>query len=797
MHPQRIADINIEDLISEVKDIPDHIASRLAYARHLKLKIQNKIHSTLLYCLGLTDEIPKQQIKRIGGSLPDIDLDFEDLRRNEVISYLKTKYGNDCVSQIATLGTMKAKGAIRDVTRVLGQPYDIGNYLADLTLEPIHGKPQPLEKSISEVLELRQAIKENPTSEEILKYALKVENSIRNAGVHASGIVISNKPLNSVIPLTVKDEELVSAFEMGTLEDIGLVKFDILGLRTLSIIGQTIKLIKVRHNLEIDIDHIPIDDPKVFSLLQTGNTIGIFQLESDGIISLLKEIKPTSLDDIILLVAAYRPGPLGSEGMKQYLSVRRGETTPKYLLPVLEPILKKTHGWLIYQEQVMRICTDVCGWTLAEADTIRKAVGKKKPELMASLKEQFIKGATKNGHPEDKISQLWDEIVTFAAYSFNLAHAACYGYVAYQTAWLKANYPLEFLCACLMCEGTNLDNAKKYIKNCEQYDIKVLGPCINESSTNFTIVDNKTIRFGLSAIKNLGEDAASSIILARNNNKWHDLYSFISSVDTQKINRKKIESLILSGSLDNGIHTRQAMLNALDSLWEYKEEYKRYEAKLDTYNKRLIKYNEREEERQHNISTGITPKKARLKFPDIPIQPVKPIISSSTPEMNNKVLLGHEKELLGLYFSGHPTDKYQLNHTIASLDKIDISGALEDVEITFTKNEHKEMARAFLSSIDNKIKVIFFNTIYTKYKHLISEGSVLRIKGKLIEADTCIVQEVIPLAEFQQQIQQIKKGQKIFIETLTNNRIRELETDNVSQISFKTQNGYLTTISIS
>ena len=738
------------------------VADFLAWAKEHKIPTGpgrgSAAGSLASYCLGITNLDPirfgllfERFLNPDRISMPDIDCDFCEERRDEVIQYVVSKYGREHVAQIGTFGTMKAKGAIRDVTRTLGLPIAVGDKLTKLIPPPEHGKPIPLERSYKMKAELGK-FHDDPNTPEgrVLNWADKVEGTIRNYGIHASGVVISPVPLTKLVPLTQgRGEEQSTQFEMNNIEDVGLIKFDFLGLRTLTVINKTCQLIKKHHGVEIDMDEIPLDDPAVFHNLKEGDTVGIFQLEtSSGIRDLLIQIQPEELEDIIALVAMYRPGPLGSDGMKMYLDVRAGKRQPEYPFPELEEILRPTAGWLIYQEQCMQMARTLSSYTPGYTDDLRKAIGKKLADKMAKHEKTFVEGGIENGFDRTKMEKLWREMETFGAYGFNKSHAACYGLISYQTAYLKTHYPVEFMCAALTCNHNQTDTVIKYINECKRLNIEILPPDINDSQAGFTVsrptVHGPTgvsgaIRFGLSAVKNLGDEPVSHIARVRGDG-FEDIVDFASRVDLSKINRRKLESLVSAGAFDSTGHTRTSLLAAVDNILDHKAEVKKYMAKMQTFEKRIQRYNDRELQRQIAEQNG-TKKPAKLKLPVAPKKPETPLIPDLA-EMSEPEMLAKEKELMGFYISGHPLDAYEgaLNSAeLCSIERLEevqsgsyvkIGGIIASLNEKVTK-AGKTMAFATLEDKTGQLDIVFFSNVYKQFRLLIKSGNPILIEGKI------------------------------------------------------------------
>lgn len=633
------------------------------------------VGSLCCYCLKITQLDPvryglifERFINPHRISNPDIDLDFGEAERIQVIDYARQKYGEECVAHIGTYGTLKAKAAIRAAANLLGAPHSTGDRLAKLALDPIEGKPVALADSYQQVPELgRLRLDEGLEEHKILIAAEHLEDRIRSFGTHAAGIVISNEPVKYKIPLyRGKNEVPTTQFDMNIVEECGLIKFDFLGLRTLTTISKCCKLVKERHKIDIDVMNIQKEDMAVFNNLQKGDVVGVFQLEnSSGFKDLLVRVKPTCLEDLAALLALYRPGPLQSGALDDYLLVRAGEAEPRYLVPQLKPILSETNAMLIYQEQVLEICKQLAGYTMGEADVVRKGIAKKHQEIIDKEKPKFIDGCVKNKIKKVNAEKIWADIEHHAAYSFCKSHAVSYSYITYITAYLKTHYTVEYLCACLTSDSDEQDKVIKYIGEGNRLGIQILPPDINKSYVGFT-VDGDNIRFGLSAIKNIGVGAAEDIIQKREEGgNFKDITDFSGRVDLSKFNRAKMSSLILAGAFDWTGHNRASLSQLAEDIYTRKELLKSYESKLITYNKKINKFYDREtalglwegldkEDRQLLIKNG-RKRPSKLKMP---VKPTEPAI----PEVREKIelpqidLLSKEKELIGYYVSGHPLD---------------------------------------------------------------------------------------------------------------------------------------------
>jgi len=988
--------------------------------------------SLAVYCLEITQLDPikyglifERFLSTSRVAPPDIDLDICELRRNEVISYVEEKYGKEQVSHIGTVGTLKAKGAIRDIARTLGLSYDLGDKLAKMTLEPIEGKPQPLTTCYEKVVELKNLRWGEPSdAKTILEWAEKVEERPRHVGVHPSGILISDQPISQVAPLYLgKDGVVATQWDMRDVEEVGLVKFDFLGLRALTTIDRCLKLIKKNYGKDIDIRNVSVDDPKVYKLLQAGDTAGLFQIEtSGGMKDLLIQIRPTCLEDLAMLLAIYRPGPLclsgdtkiltcidagasekthrnfayknikdiyenwqkkekgliknkiknifsfnsfekkleknkikkvfksgekpvykikiqtglsstnrkyvprkrcqrkteyikstlehrfltldgwkqlkelevgeyiaivhhscfgakrskkntyglknfqniafrnykyqcifcswdkgsldvnhdegnrktnndpsnlsflcpnhhrlftegkislqeikkekekfklpyndqimfvkyigleysgieetfdlevgdphhnfiagdfivhnSSNALQHYLQVRSGETTPSYLVPELEPILKRTDGFLIYQEQILEICKELAGFTLFEADLVRKAVGKKLLDKMIAQQEKFVKGCIKNGISERNAKAIFEDIKGFASYGFVKAHAISYSYITYLTAWLKTYYPLELICACLISDSDESDKIIQYINHCQEKGIFCLGPSVNESETGFSVTpDKKAIRFGLSAVKNLGKPVSEIIRERENRGPFTSILDFCNRMDLSKFNKKKLESLVLAGAFDStGGWSRASLLGAIDNVLEYKEENKKYESKNETFLKRMAAFEVRQNEIALYDADPVSFKKRppMLKFPEEPIKPVLPSIPK-IEELPTMELLRQEKELLGYYLSGHPLDEViekskitisMIKENAGTKQRVFFIAIPSSIEEITTKKKKQKMAYLVLEDKTGTIQGIIFPKQFSQYSNLIDLTTPAKYEGEVEITETDVGKSV-------------------------------------------------------
>src|SRR3989339_992497 len=563
-------------------------------------------------------------------SMPDIDMDFADRRRDEVIKYVAEKYGQDHVAQIITFGTMAARAVIRDVGRALQYTYSYCDQMAKMI--PMG---MDLAEALEKVDEFKEKYETDPMATKLIDLGKKLEGVARHASTHACGVVISANPLTDSVPLqrsTKEGEEgIITQYEMHGIEDLGLLKMDFLGLKNLTIIEDTLARIYVLHNkLSIDLDKIPYDDQKTYKLLQDALTTSVFQLESDGMKRYLKELKSTTFEDITAMVALYRPGPM--QFIPDYIARKHGNQTIEYLHPKLEPILKDTQGICIYQEQLMKIAQEVCGFTLGQADVLRKAIGKKIKDLLDAQKDKFTNGAIENGASKQVAKELWQWILPFAAYGFNKSHSAAYATIAYQTAYLKAHYPVEFMASVLTSEKADVERISFLIDECKKMDVEVLAPNINESLKNFTVVPEKNqIRFGLLAVKNVGTNIVDAIVEERKNNgRFSTISDFINRVKSKDLNKKSMEALIKAGAFDEFAERNQLLQN-LEKMLEIARENNK-----NTNSNQMGLF----------ASSGI-----KITSKEIKLEPAPPASEFER--------LGWEKELLGLYVSSHPLNSFK------------------------------------------------------------------------------------------------------------------------------------------
>ncbi len=665
---------------------------------------------------------------------PDIDLDFADDRRDEVISYVTEKYGKDKVAQIITFGTMEARMAVRDVARVLGYPYSTGDRIAKMIPPGTQSSQKTIVDAISSNPDLKAAYENEEETRKILDLAAKLEGVVRQASTHAAGVVISDRPLIEYVPLQwdSKKEKIITQYDMYALDlnvsehAIGLLKMDFLGLRNLTILSKAVEFVESNKGIKIDISEIPLDDSKVYEMIGRGETTGVFQLESAGMRKLARSLRPSRFSDIAAMVALYRPGPM--EWIDDFIVGKNNPSKIRYPHPDLKPILEETYGIAVYQEQCLQIAVSIAGYSWAEADILRRAIGKKKKALMISEKEKFIKKSIERGYKKEEAEKIFSLIERFAGYGFNKAHSTSYAMVAYQTAWVKANYPLEFMAALLTAESGNADKVALAVEECRRMKIEVLPPEINTSGVGFSIEKNKSseslgaIRFGLSAIKNVGDAAIEAILKARETGgKFSSLSDFCRRVDPQKVNKKVLESLIKAGAMDC-FGKRAAMLAGLDQIRKGGEIIQREK------NSGQVGLFEDQEEELKRV-------KSSEELPQI-------------EEFSRIELLSLEKELLGFYLTEHPLSPvlslleneishkiYELREETESFEKVKIGGIISSLRIVLTKNGQSEMAFATIEDETGKIEVVVFPKVFSLTRSCWVRDQIVLVEGKVERRD--------------------------------------------------------------
>jgi DNA polymerase-3 subunit alpha len=607
-------------------------------------------------------------------SMPDIDIDFCQKRRGEIINYVVDKYGRNNVAQVITFGKLLAKGVIRDVARVMAMPYAQADAMAKLIPDELG---ITLEDAFKKEPKIKELISQDPQSKRVWEFSLALEGLNRNSGMHAAGVVMSNEELWHKAPLykTTKDDSLVTQYSLKYLEDVDLIKFDFLGLKTLTVIDDALKLIKSRYDKDINFNKTDFNDPDIYKLIQSGATVGLFQIESSGMQSLNERLAPTNFEDLIAVLALYRPGPMESGMLDDFIERKHGRQTIIYDFPELEPILKPTYGVIVYQEQVMQIVQTIGGFSLGGADVVRRAMGKKIKEEMDKLKGEFAEGASKKGFDKQKAADLFDLIVKFAGYGFNKSHSAAYAMITFETSYLKTYYPQEFMSALLTSEADNTDKVVKYVDEVKRLGIKLLPPSITHSRIEFApkeTDDEKAILFGLGAIKGVGSKAIESILEAREDRIFSDLSDFIARIDTSKVNKRVLEALIKSGAMDSFDYSRAALLANIEKIVTAGAESARAQKMAE------------------NSLFGESEEMMRVK-----------IEIDDMPEYDPKMILQLEKETLGFYVSGHPLDefraqidgvKYTLSSEVDSVadgSKTLFIGKVEDVTQRISKKGNK------------------------------------------------------------------------------------------------------------
>lgn len=740
-----------------VKEFAQHARSKGIY-----FGVRGSAASSLVaYSIGITDVNPldydltfERFLNPERISMPDIDMDFEDARRDEMIRYVNEKYGKDHVAQIVTFGTLGAKAAIRDCARVMGySPQE-----ADKVCKTIPTLPgMTIDKAMKEIVEFRQLYQSDPRTKELVDSAKTVEGLARNCGVHAAGVVISHEPLVDHIPLYRSNEgQPVTAFEMGILEKIGLLKMDFLGLSNLTVLAKSVENIKTSYGyvdveaMDIDkpladmsieekaalllrrgIQQIPLDDPLSYEILGRGETVGVFQLESGGMTRYVKELKPQSVHELTAMVALYRPGPM--ENIPQYIDQKFGRRQADYMHPLLEPILKETYGIIVYQEQVQKIAQTLANFSLGKGDVLRRAMGKKDHKAMSAMKVEFMDGCTANDVPLEVGNRVWDLLVPFADYAFNKAHAVCYAVLAYQTAFLKANFPTEYMAALLAAYREKEERVVTCIEECRRLKIPVLPPDVNASGLDFTIVTaesssgskngktvkGKAIRFGLAAIKNVGEGVAQGIIDDRaENGPYTHLFNFAERVKPFGLNRGSLENLVKAGALDAIEPNRKVLQEVLDGALVFADNANR------------------------NRLAG----QDSLFGEDSGGHPTYPALPQVEP-LGRSEILAQEKEVMGIYVSDHPLRGYEraistaVSHSCVAVPELEdgkqvrLAGVIAALRTSITKSQGKKMASMILEDFTGQIPVTVFPATYEKLSHLLLKDTVVKVSGTVMHRD--------------------------------------------------------------
>jgi len=694
--------------------------------------------SVVAYCLEITNIDPikynllfERFLNPDRVSLPDIDIDFDDEGRSKVIDYVTNKYGSNQVAQIITYGTMAAKSSIRDTARVLDLslsdadrisklvPNNISlNEIFNLSADELKEKLRVDE--YSRVKELKGLIKGDDLMAQTLKQAQILEGTLRNTGIHACGIIITPDDLTNFVPVTrAKDSDLfVTQFDNSVVEDAGLLKMDFLGLKTLTLIKETCKLVKYKHNIDLDQDMFPLDDQVTYELFQRGDTVGIFQYESLGMKKYLRELKPTVFGDLIAMNALYRPGPLNY--IPSFVARKNGEEPITYDLPVMKDFLEETYGITVYQEQVMLLSQKIASFSKGDADLLRKAMGKKILNLLNNLKPKFLKGGKKNGHNEEILEKIWKDWQAFASYAFNKSHSTCYALIGYQTAYLKAHYPAEFMAAVLSNNMNDIKQVTFFMEECRRMGLKVLGPDVNESFYKFTVNENKAIRFGMGAVKGVGKNAVKTIVENRKEKRYDSIFDVVKRIDLRSANKKTFENLILAGGLDSFDQTHRA-------------QYFNPDVDGITFLEKTLRFGAKYQENLKSSQISLFGKKTGTTYQDLTIP--------SCDNWTSLIQLKREKEVVGIYISAHPLDlfKHEIKHFVSiSLSKMTdlnflinrefwVAGIINVVENLETKNG-RNWAKFLVEDFTDQYEFRIFGEDYFKFRHFLVVNQFIRIK---------------------------------------------------------------------
>ncbi|MGI9028359.1 MAG: DNA polymerase III subunit alpha [Candidatus Saccharimonadales bacterium] len=657
-------------------------------------------------------------------SMPDVDIDIQDTRRDEVIQYCIKKYGKDRVANIVTFGRMAARNAVRDVARVLQVPYAESDRLAKMIPQPVQGRHIPLEVSIKKDADLKREYETNQTARTVFDLAIRLEGTIRSHGVHAAGVVIAPDDIVKFTPLEMAQKGVVATqYSMGPIEDLGLLKMDFLGLSNLTIVKNTLRIVKKVYDVDIDINTLPLDDVKTYELLQRGDTTGVFQFESSGMKRYMRDLKPTVFGDIVAMGALYRPGPLSAGLTDSFIRRKNGNEKVSYDHPLMKAALKDTYGVLVYQEQFMQISRDVCGFTGGEADTLRKAIGKKKRDMMMKMEKRFIEGAVENGIDRQMIEGFWKKLIGFADYCFNKSHSACYGMISYWTAYLKAHYPAAFMAALMTSDYDDIDRLAIEISECKHMGIKVLPPDVQESFVEFAVVQGEDgtdqIRFGMNAIKNVGTGTVEEILRARAiDGEFKGLEDFLSKTSPRTVNRKALESLVKAGAFEK-FGERTVLLNNLDTMLAYANRVQKDKAsgQTDLFGGAVE-------------DTGLVASLA---------------LDQGGPTHTSREQLLWERELLGIYLSRHPLSEYEtfLSEQCVPIKDLDVSmdgksvrlgGSVAEFREITTKNGQK-MAFIKIADMSGEVELILFPNTYQQTLGIWERDNVIVLNGKISTKD--------------------------------------------------------------
>ncbi len=708
--------------------------------------------SAVAYCIGITNIDPikyqllfERFLNPDRKSMPDIDTDFDDEGRQKVLDYVVQKYGRQQVAQIVTYGTMAAKMSIKDVSRVLDLPLDQANALAKLVPDkpgislkrvltaPIDGDGSLRDKEglmaddIENAKKLREHLAAEQTLEgQVLREALILEGSVRNTGIHAAGIIIAPKDLTEIIPVYTSKETdlLITQYEGNTIEDAGVIKMDFLGLKTLTIIRDALRMIEQNHGLKIDIDTIPLDDRKTYELYQSGATNGTFQFESAGMQKYLRELKPDKFDDLIAMNALYRPGPL--EYIPDFIARKHGRQAVSYDLPEMEEYLSDTFGICVYQEQLMLLSQKIGGFSKGDADVLRKAMGKKQKAVLDKMKGQFMSGAMDKGHPEKILDKVWTDWEAFASYAFNKSHSTCYAFVAYQTAYLKAHYPSEYMASVLTHSQGNIEKTTFFLEECKRMGLDVKGPDINESGVNFSVNKRGVIRYGMGAVKGVGEAAVEALIEERNQNgPFANVFDFMRRINLRTVNKKVMECLAFAGAFDEIPPLLGQGGGARATFFAPSDKY-------ESFLEHLLKYGAAfQEDKVMSVNSLFGDLSDSVSIPEPTVPKVAP--------WNLLTMLQRERDVIGIYLSGHPLDDYKFeveNLTTCALDRIEnFKGQKIRIAGFVTKAEHRisqkgtGWGRFTVSDYSGNLEIALFSNDYAQFKHYFEEGNCLFITG--------------------------------------------------------------------
>lgn len=671
------------------------------------------VGSIVAYSSGITDIDPlkynllfERFLNSDRVSMPDIDIDFCVDGRERVIEYIKSKYGNKSVAQIITFGTMKAKSSIRDVGRVMGMPY---GQVDDIAKMIPNDTKMTIDKALTLNKNLKKIYNDNDTIKNLIDHSKVLEGMHRHASKHAAGIVITPGPLTDYVALYKQPgtDDITTQADMKAVEDLGLLKMDLLGLRNLTVLDKTLKIINKRHNKDIDISKIELNDKQVFKLFASGNTVGIFQFESSGMQEHLKNLKPTTFDDLIAMNSLYRPGPM--QNIPEYINRKNGKSKIKYLHPSLKTILEETYGIIVYQEQVMQIATEVGGFTLSQSDLMRQAMGKKKKRLMSGFRADFVNGAKEKNIDEKNAISIFELLEKFAEYGFNKSHSTPYALIAYQTAWLKTYFPAEYYSANLSSDITDTNRVVKLFEDASRSNIIILPPDVNISYADFRVIDDNTISYGLAAIKNVGYKAAQEISRYREKGNTYKTIFDICKIGSNAINKKTYESLILSGACDSLDGHRAQQFESIE---------------------KLIRFSQHYNQQTNDIQSSLFSDDGVAL--DIPLPPLENI-----DEWSSEECLAKEKDLIGFYLSGNPLEPYEIDlqdfeiiNRINKDSQLRIGGVISNIKLLFDK-KNNQWSILTLERMSSKAEIFVFHDLYERRKELIKENNIIFISGKI------------------------------------------------------------------